>query len=178
MPTPPLPAIMIEPSVRAALLEDLGRAGDLTTDSIVPADARTTCALVARQPGVVCGLDFSDWAFRLIDPRIEMKVALPDGSRLKPGDLIATVTGPARGILTGERVALNFLSHLSGVASATRGIADAIATPRGRMRGRRAPAGGRWNQPGHFTRSAPKAHCEPRRSGWPGAAARDTGYAG
>jgi nicotinate-nucleotide pyrophosphorylase (carboxylating) len=117
---------MIEPAVRAALLEDLGRAGDLTTDAIVPADARTTCALVARQPGVVCGLDFSHWAFRLIDPRIEMRVSLQDGSRLKPGDLIATVTGPARGILTGERVALNFLSHLSGVASATRGIADAI----------------------------------------------------
>jgi nicotinate-nucleotide pyrophosphorylase (carboxylating) len=123
---PPLPAIMIEPSVRAALLEDLGRAGDLTTDSIVPEDARTTCALVARQPGVVCGLDFALLAFQLIDPRIEMLVSLRDGSRLKPGDLIATVTGPARGILTGERVALNFLSHLSGVASATRGIADAI----------------------------------------------------
>jgi nicotinate-nucleotide pyrophosphorylase (carboxylating) len=126
MSIPPLPAIMIEPAVRAALLEDLGRAGDLTTDAIVPADARTTCALVARQPGVVAGLDFALWAFRLIDPRIEAFVALPDGSRLKPGDLIATVTGPARGILTGERVALNFLSHLSGVASATRGIADAI----------------------------------------------------
>jgi nicotinate-nucleotide pyrophosphorylase (carboxylating) len=123
---PPLPAIMIEPGVRAALLEDLGRAGDLTTDSIVPADARTTCALVARQPGVVAGLDFALWAFRLIDSRIEVSVSMPDGSRLKPGDLIATVTGPARGILTGERVALNFLSHLSGVASATRGIADAI----------------------------------------------------
>jgi nicotinate-nucleotide pyrophosphorylase (carboxylating) len=127
MSVPPLPAIMIEPAVRAALLEDLGRAGDLTTDAVVPADARTTCALVARQPGVVAGLDFADWAFRLIDPRIEMRVSSPDGSRLKPGDLIATVTGPARGILTGERVALNFLTHLSGVASATRGIADAIA---------------------------------------------------
>ena len=126
MSIPPLPAIMIEPSVRAALLEDLGRAGDLTTDSIVPADARTTCALVARQPGVVCGLDFAEWAFRLIDPRIEFKTTLPDGSRLKPGDLIATVTGPARGILTGERVALNFLTHMSGVASATRRIADVI----------------------------------------------------
>jgi nicotinate-nucleotide pyrophosphorylase (carboxylating) len=124
---PPLPAIMIEPTVRAALLEDLGRAGDLTTDSIVPAGERTTCALVARQPGVVAGLDFALWAFRLIDPRIEIDVVLPDGKRLKPGDVIATVSGPARGILTAERVALNFLSHLSGVASATRGIADAIA---------------------------------------------------
>jgi nicotinate-nucleotide pyrophosphorylase (carboxylating) len=126
MSIPPLPAIMIEPSVRMALLEDLGRAGDLTTDSIVPADARTNCALVARQPGVVAGLDFALWAFRLIDPRIDLNVSLPDGSRMRPGDLIATVTGPARGILTGERVALNFLTHLSGVASATRGIVDAI----------------------------------------------------
>ena len=133
MNIPSLPALMIEPQVRAALLEDLGRAGDLTTDAIVPADVMTTCALVARQPGVVCGLDFSDWAFRLIDPRIQMRVALPDGSRLKPGDLIATVSGPARGILTGERVALNFLSHLSGVASATRGIVDAIEGTKARV---------------------------------------------
>src|ERR1019366_4357943 len=133
MTIPPLPAIMIEPAVRAALLEDLGRAGDLTTDAILPADVRTTCALVARQPGVVAGLGFALWAFRLIDPRIECHVSLPGGSRLKPGDLIATVTGPARGILTGERVALNFLSHLSGVASATRGIADAIEGTKARV---------------------------------------------
>jgi nicotinate-nucleotide pyrophosphorylase (carboxylating) len=127
MSIPPLPAIMIEPAVRATLLEDLGRAGDLTTDSIVPADARTTCALMARQPGVVAGLDFALTAFRLIDPRIECVVERADGTRLKAGDLIATIVGPARGILTAERTALNFLTHLSGVASATRGIADAIA---------------------------------------------------
>jgi nicotinate-nucleotide pyrophosphorylase (carboxylating) len=127
MPVLPLPGIMIEPVVRAALLEDLGRAGDLTTDSIVPADAMTTCALVARQAGVVAGLDFASMAFHLLDPRIECVLQHPDGTRLKPGDLIATISGPARGILTGERTALNFLSHLSGVASATRVIADAIA---------------------------------------------------
>jgi len=127
MAVPGLPLIMVEPSVRAALLEDLGRAGDLTTDSIVPAEARTECAMVARQPGVVCGLDYALTAFRLIDPSIVVRVERPDGSRLNPGDLIATVTGSARGILTAERVALNFLGHLSGVASATRGIADAIA---------------------------------------------------
>lgn len=127
MGVPPLPLIMVEPSVRAALLEDLGRAGDLTTDSIVPADARTECVMVARQPGVVCGLDYALTAFRLIDPDIRVRVERPDGSRLQPGDTIASVTGSARGILTAERVALNFLGHLSGVASATRGIADAIA---------------------------------------------------
>jgi len=133
MSIPPLPAIMIEPVVRATLLEDLGRAGDLTTDSIVPANATTRCALMARQPGVVAGLDFALMAFRLIDPRIECHVERADGSRLKPGDLIATVSGPARGILTGERTALNFLCHLSGVASATRGIADAIAGTRAQV---------------------------------------------
>ena len=133
MSVPPLPAIMIEPSVRAALLEDLGRAGDLTTDSIVPAEARTTCALMARQTGVVAGLDYALTAFRLIDPAIEIRIERRDGTRLRPGDLIATVSGPARGILTAERTALNFLSHLSGVASAARGIADAIAGTRAQV---------------------------------------------
>jgi nicotinate-nucleotide pyrophosphorylase (carboxylating) len=126
MTIPPLPTVMIEPVVRAALLEDLGRAGDLTTDAIVPAEARAATALVARQAGVVAGLDLARLAFRLVDPAIEMSVERDDGSRLSPGDMIATITGAARGILTAERVALNFLCHLSGVASATAGIADAI----------------------------------------------------
>jgi nicotinate-nucleotide pyrophosphorylase (carboxylating) len=130
---PPLPMIMIEPQVRAALLEDLGRAGDLTTDAIVPADARTDVALVARQPGVVAGLDFALTAFRLLDPAIRIAVERPDGSRIVPGDVIAAISGPARGILTAERVALNFMSHLSGVASATRGIVDAIEGHKARI---------------------------------------------
>ncbi|HVC61159.1 MAG TPA: carboxylating nicotinate-nucleotide diphosphorylase [Acetobacteraceae bacterium] len=133
MTPPPLPAIMIEPSVRAALLEDLGRAGDITTDAIVPAGARTETALMARQDGVVAGLDFALMAFRLIDPAIEAIIERPDGSRLAPGDRIAIIKGPARGILTGERTALNFLCHLSGIASATRGISDAIAGTRAQV---------------------------------------------
>jgi nicotinate-nucleotide pyrophosphorylase (carboxylating) len=76
---------------------------------------------------VVAGLDFAATAFRLFDPAIEMLVERPDGSRLAPGDLIAVIRGPARGILTAERTALNFLCHLSGIASATRGIVDAIS---------------------------------------------------
>ena len=127
---PALPHIMVEPSVRAALLEDLGRAGDVTTDAIVPASIRTETALIARQPGVVAGLDFALTAFRLIDPAVEAVVERPDGSRLAAGDLIAIIRGPARGILTAERTALNFLCHLSGIASATRGIVDAIAGTR------------------------------------------------
>lgn len=122
----PLPQIMLEPLVRAALLEDLGRAGDITTEAVVPADHRATVVLAARQPGVVAGLDLAALAFRLIDPAIDIKVARPDGSVLVAGDVIATLSGPARGLLTAERVALNFLCHLSGIATATAGIVEAV----------------------------------------------------
>lgn len=124
---PSLPQVIIEPLVRRALLEDLGGAGDITTDAIVPADARAESALIARKPGVLAGLDFALTAFRLIDPTVTARIKCTDGSRLAAGDTIATIAGPARGILTAERSALNFLCHLSGVASATRGVADAIA---------------------------------------------------
>ncbi|HYZ32100.1 MAG TPA: carboxylating nicotinate-nucleotide diphosphorylase [Crenalkalicoccus sp.] len=117
---------MLEPLVRAALLEDLGRAGDITTDAIVPADLSTRVALIARQPGVVAGLDLALLAFHLIEPRIAAMVERPDGSRLAQGDVIATLAGPARGLLTAERVALNFLGHLSGIASATATIVGAV----------------------------------------------------
>lgn len=129
----PLPRIMLEPLVRAALLEDLGRAGDITTDAIVPADRRASVVLASRQPGVVAGLDLAALAFSLIDPTIDMKIEKPDGSRLVPGDVIARLSGPARGLLTGERVALNFLSHLSGIATATAGIVDAVAGHKARI---------------------------------------------
>jgi nicotinate-nucleotide pyrophosphorylase (carboxylating) len=122
----PLPQIMIEPLVRMALLEDLGRAGDLTTDAIVPAAHRATTLLVARQPGVVAGLDLARLAFQLIDPLIEMDVERGDGAALAPGDLIATISGPARGILTAERVALNLLCRLSGIATATASVVAAV----------------------------------------------------
>ena len=125
-PLPPLPLIMIEPPVRAALLEDLGRAGDLTTDAIVPAEAWAETALVARQPGIVAGLDAAALAFRLVDPAIAIAIVRPDGTHVGPGDRIATLSGPARGMLTAERVALNFLGHLSGVATATATLVAAV----------------------------------------------------
>jgi nicotinate-nucleotide pyrophosphorylase (carboxylating) len=129
----PLPNIMIEQAVRAALLEDLGRAGDITSDSVIPAATQAKVAMVAREPGVAAGLDFCACAFALVDPRIVFTARMKDGDRLKPGDVLAEISGPARGILTGERVALNFLGHLSGIASATRGIADAIAHTRAKI---------------------------------------------
>lgn len=133
MPSVPLPQIVLEPLVRAALLEDLGRAGDITTDAIVPADLTARVALTARQPGVVAGLDLALLAFRLVEPRVELAVERPDGSRLAPGDAVATLRGPARGLLTAERVALNFLGHLSGVASATAAVVEAVRGTKARI---------------------------------------------
>lgn len=128
-----LPRIVVEPLVRAALLEDLGRAGDLTTDAIIPADRTATVRLVAREPGTIAGTDCARLAWELLDPRIEVHELLPDGTRVVPGTVVATIVGPARGLLTGERVALNFLGHLSGVATGTATIADAIAHTRARV---------------------------------------------
>jgi nicotinate-nucleotide pyrophosphorylase (carboxylating) len=133
MAVPSLAPLLIEPVVRAALVEDLGRAGDITTDAVVPEGARAETVLVARQSGVVAGLDVALLAFRLIDGAIEGAVARPDGSRVGPGEVIAAIAGPARGILTAERVALNFLCHLSGVASATAALVDAVRSHRARI---------------------------------------------
>ncbi|MGB8182498.1 MAG: carboxylating nicotinate-nucleotide diphosphorylase [Stellaceae bacterium] len=133
MTVPSLPKIMIEPLVRAALLEDLGRAGDITTDAIVPADMRATTALVARKAGVVAGFDCTAIAFRLIEPALKIETLRPDGSAVTAGETIATITGPTRGILTAERVALNFLCHLSGIASAAAAIVQSIKGHRARL---------------------------------------------
>jgi nicotinate-nucleotide pyrophosphorylase (carboxylating) len=128
-----LPRIVIEPLVRGALLEDLGRAGDLTSDSTIGADETARVALVSREPGVIAGTDCARLAWELVDPRIVISDLLPDGSRVQPGTVIGTISGPARGLLSGERVALNFLGHLSGVATGTATIADAIAHTHARV---------------------------------------------
>jgi nicotinate-nucleotide pyrophosphorylase (carboxylating) len=133
MTPPPLPAVMTEPLVRAALLEDLGRAGDITTDAIVPASAQAETALVARQAGVVAGLDLALLAFRLIEPAVRAQIERADGSRIERGDTIARIAGPARGILSAERVALNFLCHLSGIASSTASVVASIRGQRARV---------------------------------------------
>jgi nicotinate-nucleotide pyrophosphorylase (carboxylating) len=122
-----LPRIVIEPLVRAALLEDLGRAGDITTDSVISPEQTAKVALVSREPGVIAGGECAKLAWELIDPSIQVSDLLPDGSRVSPGTVIGYASGPARGLLSGERVALNFLGHLSGVASGTATIANAIA---------------------------------------------------
>jgi nicotinate-nucleotide pyrophosphorylase (carboxylating) len=129
----PLLPVMYEPLVRTALLEDLGRAGDITADAIVPADQQSALLMRARQPGVVAGLDVARRAFAMISPAITLKAERPDGSAVAPGDVIAEIDGPARGLLTGERTALNFLCHLSGVATATASLVSAVRGTRAQI---------------------------------------------
>jgi nicotinate-nucleotide pyrophosphorylase (carboxylating) len=119
--------LIIEPIVRAALVEDLGRAGDITSDAIVPATAKLEAVIAARQPGVVAGLGAALLAFELVEPTLRIERLRADGARVVPGDVVARVTGPARGVLAAERTALNLLSRMSGVATATRTLVDAIA---------------------------------------------------
>lgn len=121
-----LPRVIVEPLVRAALAEDLGLAGDITSAAVIPWEHRSTVVMAARQPGVVAGLDAAELAFQLVDPAITLRRHLPDGAAVEPGSVIATIEGPSRGLLTGERTALNFLGHLSGIASVTAGIVQAI----------------------------------------------------
>jgi len=123
----PLPRLIIEPLVRNALLEDLGLAGDITSTAVIPADHRSVVVMAAREPGVIAGLDAAELAFQLVDPAIRMNRHVADGAAVALGDIIATIEGPSRGLLTGERTALNFLGHLSGIASVTAKIVAAIA---------------------------------------------------
>ncbi|MGH7037635.1 MAG: carboxylating nicotinate-nucleotide diphosphorylase [Stellaceae bacterium] len=118
--------LLLEPVVRAALLEDLGRAGDITSEAVVPAAARVEAAIVARGEGVVAGLDAALLAFELLDPGVTIERLSEDGARVGRGEPVARLEGRARAVLAAERTALNLLSRLSGVATATRSLADAI----------------------------------------------------
>ena len=125
--------LLIEDAVRAALNEDLGRAGDITSAATIPVGTRATAVFRARQPGVVAGLAFAETAFRLFDGTTRFAAQKRDGDRLSPGDIIAIVEGEARSVLSSERVGLNFLGHLSGIATMTSAYAAAIAHTRARI---------------------------------------------
>ena len=115
-----LPKGMVRDAVRAALAEDLGRAGDITTNSVVAQEARLVAVVSAREEGRVCGIELAAEAFLEMDQSIELDVRAPDGADVGPGDPVLAVEGNARAILTAERTALNFLGHLCGIATATR----------------------------------------------------------
>jgi nicotinate-nucleotide pyrophosphorylase (carboxylating) len=118
--------ILVEPIVRAALAEDLGRAGDITSDAVVPETARIEAVMAARQPGVVAGLEAGLLAFALLDPALKIEPLCAEGSRVERGQAVARIAGRARPVLAAERTALNLVCRMSGVASATRSLVDAI----------------------------------------------------
>ena len=128
-----LPEILIEPIVRAALIEDLGRAGDITTDAVIPRQARFDGVIAARQQGIVAGMEATRLAFRLMDRDIAITVEKPDGTPVGKGDVVARIAGPARGILSAERVALNFACRLSGIATATARLVAAAKPHKARI---------------------------------------------
>jgi nicotinate-nucleotide pyrophosphorylase (carboxylating) len=128
-----LPAFLIEDAVRRALAEDLGDAGDVTSAACIPANAMSRATLSVRRSGVIAGVDLALAAFRLIDKDIETRVENGDGARVDDGDAVMRVEGPSRGILTAERVALNFLGRLSGVATQTALYVEAVAGTRAKI---------------------------------------------
>jgi nicotinate-nucleotide pyrophosphorylase (carboxylating) len=132
-PLLPLHPLQYDALLRRALEEDLGLAGDLTTNSIVPAGERLAGRIVARRTGCIAGLEVAARTFALLDPAVIFEPLVTDGDVVAAGATLAELAGPARAMLTGERVALNLLGHLSGVATVTRGIVDAVAGTRARV---------------------------------------------
>ncbi|MCW3783181.1 carboxylating nicotinate-nucleotide diphosphorylase [Defluviimonas salinarum] len=124
----PLPDLILEPLVRAALIEDLGTYGDVTTRAVIPAGIRYTARLNARAAGRVSGMQIAALAFRLVDPALAVTTKVPDGAACAAGEVLMEIAGDAASILMGERVALNFAGRLSGIASQT---ADFVAETRG-----------------------------------------------
>jgi nicotinate-nucleotide pyrophosphorylase (carboxylating) len=116
--TPSLDQDRVAEAVRAALAEDLGAAGDITSAATIPADATAVADFGVRKAGVVAGLQIAQATFRALDPTVAFEILRPDASHVAPGTVIARVSGNARAVLAGERVALNYLCHLSGVATA------------------------------------------------------------
>ena len=123
---PPLPAIILDPIVKLALAEDLGRAGDLTTDATIPVDTDMSVVIAAREPGVIAGIDVAAHALNWIDRDVSFEVINGDGARVTSGEIVAKLSGKARSILTAERTMLNFIGRLSGVATHTSKFAEKI----------------------------------------------------
>ncbi|TVP56012.1 MAG: carboxylating nicotinate-nucleotide diphosphorylase [Gemmatimonadales bacterium] len=118
--------LLYEDLVRRTLREDLGRGGDLTSEATIPSGTRGAGTLLVREAGVVAGLEIALLAFRLLDPDVSIEVQVGDGSAVEPATTLARLEGDARCLLAAERTALNFLGHLSGIATTTRSVVDAV----------------------------------------------------
>ena len=112
--------------IKQALAEDVG-SGDITSEAIISANQRARAMVLVKEPGIIAGLEIAKEVFRQIDSRIKFSPRVKDGAKVKKGSIVAVLSGPARGILTGERVALNFLQHLSGIATLTRKFVSRVA---------------------------------------------------
>jgi len=119
--------VEVSDSIRRALAEDIG-SGDVTTDTIVPPDASLRGRIVAKQKGVIAGLDIAESVWLMLDERVSFSKKTTDGASVENRTIVAEVAGPARALLTGERVALNFLGRMSGIATLTRQFVDAVST--------------------------------------------------
>ena len=124
---PALDEVLLKPLVEAALIEDLGRRGDVTSQATIPADLQAQLEIKTRQAGVICGMDLARLSFALVDEQIEFSAYVNDGETVAAGTVLAIVRGNARHLLTAERTALNFMTHLSGIATATKTIVDSVA---------------------------------------------------
>jgi nicotinate-nucleotide pyrophosphorylase (carboxylating) len=122
----PLHPILYQETVDRALLEDLGGTGDITTEAVVSKEDTATARIVAHAPGCIAGVEIAGHAFHRMDARLLFEVRTLDGTDVEPGDTVAVIRGEASPILSGERTALNFLSHLSGIATATRKIVEIV----------------------------------------------------
>ena len=129
----PLPDLLVAPVVRLALAEDLGRAGDLTSQACIPSDARLTAVFAARQPGVLAGLDCARLALAELDPAARFEALGADGDKIVAGAVLARVEASARALLAAERTALNLMGRLSGIATLTRAFVDALVGARARI---------------------------------------------
>ncbi len=128
-----LPEVLIEPIVRMALAEDLGRAGDVTAMACIPEDARMKAAFAARKPGVLAGIDCVRLAVLAMDPKASVDLRLSDGDAFDAGAVLAVVEADARAFLSAERTALNLVGRLSGVATLTRTYVEAVAGTEARI---------------------------------------------
>lgn len=122
-----LPRHLVESAILNALAEDLGQAGDLTSQAVLSPDAWAVASLSAREVGIIAGLDLAAAAFRLVGDGVSFEPQISDGHRVEAGGVVALVSGPARLVMSAERVALNFVNHLSGIATLTRRYADEVA---------------------------------------------------
>lgn len=125
-----LPHLLLQPLVQAALAEDLGRRGDVTSEAMIDMDQQATLHMVARESGVVCGMELARLSFAAMQQDVVFEARVQDGDVLQAGMVLASIQGNARGILSAERTALNFLTHLSGIATITQQIQNSIAHTR------------------------------------------------